>query len=412
MTLLNATVPNDRPFPAVCSVVEPVVDRLTRLDAAAELPFDGRVPTDSRYVVDDILDEIARSRPTVTDVVPLPPDEVAELAHHAPPGLSCAATRLDLRSELGIDASVWVAISDAGRLSGVRLRVESPTRLTTLTDLHAALRIVDPSVAVFSTLDHHTNGPGLPTAPTKDLASVSKIFILDAVLDAVRRGRLSLDHRHRLRASDLCPLSAGLTERHVGLELSVADLCRLMVLRSDNTAADVLLAEVGPDAVVRLIDDGAPDSPAPSTFPSMRELIDRAWGIGSPSTPPPTHGTDLVPVHARRLGHFVPLDRLAAAFARIATSPWTPWPPSARPTVWYKGGAAPGAVSAAWYLPDTDRLLAVAANLDRPYGALEDLYVRQCGDAVLAHVLADRSVATVTGGTPVSATTPAREERP
>lgn len=401
------TILNDRPSPAVCSVVGPVVDRLTRLDAAAELPFDGRVPTDSRYVVDDILDEIARSRPIVTDVVPLPTDEVLELAHHAPPGLSCAATRLDLRSELGVDASVWVAISDAGRLSGVRLHVASPDRLSSPAEVRAALEIVDPSVAVFSTLGDAAGMQAPP--PPKDLASVSKIFILDAVLDAVRRGRIALDHRHTLGATDLCPLSAGLTERHIGLELSVADLCRLMVLRSDNTAADVLLAEVGSDAVIELIRAGAPGSSVPTTFPSMRELIDRAWGIGSASTPPPMHGTDLSPVHDRRVGHFVPLDRLAPAFARIARSEWTPWPPSAGPTVWYKGGAAPGSVSAAWYLPETDGLLAVAANLDRPYGALEDLYVRQCGDAVLAHVLADSTCSTPT---PVLATPSAREARP
>ena len=79
------------------------------------------------------------------------------------------------------------------------------------------------------------------------MCSTFKFVLAAAVLHAAERGRLSLDQRVPVRAQDILNNSGG-TERHVGKDMTVRDLCRATMIVSDNAAANLLLPLVGEPA--------------------------------------------------------------------------------------------------------------------------------------------------------------------
>jgi len=82
------------------------------------------------------------------------------------------------------------------------------------------------------------------------MCSTFKFLLAAAVLQAVDQGRLRLDRRVPVAASDLLGNSPE-TGRHVGAAgMSVADLCRATLIWSDNAAANLLLPLVGGPAGV------------------------------------------------------------------------------------------------------------------------------------------------------------------
>lgn len=91
--------------------------------------------------------------------------------------------------------------------------------------------------------------------------SVSKLWVVLTALDAVDRGRLTLDQRVRIGPEDLTlfyqPLAARVRAEG-SVTMSVRELIETAVTRSDNTANDSLLRTVGgPEAVRRFIDSKA-----------------------------------------------------------------------------------------------------------------------------------------------------------
>jgi beta-lactamase class A len=83
------------------------------------------------------------------------------------------------------------------------------------------------------------------------MASVYKLPIAVELLTQVSQGKLSLDRQVTIGASDIracCTLSRYYPQG--GVTLSVGDLLELMIIESDNTAADSVLRLVGGPAVV------------------------------------------------------------------------------------------------------------------------------------------------------------------
>ncbi len=84
------------------------------------------------------------------------------------------------------------------------------------------------------------------------MASTFKIPVAVQLLHRVDRGELKLDQMIEIHASDLHPGSGTLTQlfNQPGVSLSIRNLMELMLLISDNSAADILLRLAGgPDAV-------------------------------------------------------------------------------------------------------------------------------------------------------------------
>ncbi len=82
------------------------------------------------------------------------------------------------------------------------------------------------------------------------MQSVYKFPIAMAVLAQVDRGKLKLDQKIRVEASDVLQGSRILDEKSQGMEFSLAELLKYMVSESDNTASDVLLKQVGEPRIV------------------------------------------------------------------------------------------------------------------------------------------------------------------
>ncbi|GGJ99546.1 serine hydrolase [Pseudomonas matsuisoli] len=90
------------------------------------------------------------------------------------------------------------------------------------------------------------------------LASMVKVPVAIAVMRAVERGELALDQRLPLLSSDYVD-GAGQTNWHgPGERLTVDWLISQMLINSDNTATDVLIRQIGLDAVNHVVAELAP----------------------------------------------------------------------------------------------------------------------------------------------------------
>ncbi|RZZ83550.1 class A beta-lactamase [Pseudoxanthomonas winnipegensis] len=76
------------------------------------------------------------------------------------------------------------------------------------------------------------------------MCSTFKALLAAHVLSLADAGALSLDERLPIRQAQLLSWAPE-SERHVGKDLTVRDLCRAAVTNSDNTAANLLLARAG-----------------------------------------------------------------------------------------------------------------------------------------------------------------------
>lgn len=82
------------------------------------------------------------------------------------------------------------------------------------------------------------------------MQSLYKFPIAMAVLAQVDQGKLQLDQKVRVEASDIVPDSQVLEKNSQGKEFSLSELLQYMVSKSDSTACDILLRLIGGPAVV------------------------------------------------------------------------------------------------------------------------------------------------------------------
>ena len=299
-------------------------------------------------------------------------------------------TTLTVESGRGIRADLFVAVDDDGTLGGLRMTARTP-RPADPAQLREALSVLDPEAAVLA----RTDDTDVADQRVKAVASLVKIFVQLAVMRAVERGDLHLGHRHALGPDDVSLLSAGLGAQHVGTRITVAELCRLMVLRSDNTATDALIGLVGRRAVVAAMTECGVDPGLNAPFRTMRESAEASWGSGDAvSSTRPDARTTLPPVHRAGLDYYAPLTAVASAMERLAAMSWSPWPtgaqlpPGAPVGVMYKGGNAPGVLSTSWVRRSGHRArsLMFAVNTDEPLGMLEEVYAFTCAESTLSHL--------------------------
>jgi beta-lactamase class A len=81
------------------------------------------------------------------------------------------------------------------------------------------------------------------------MCSTSKLLSVAAILKRIDTGKLAYDKRITYAAADLVTYSP-VTERHLEDGMTILDLCEAALTVSDNTAANLLLAELGGPAGV------------------------------------------------------------------------------------------------------------------------------------------------------------------
>jgi beta-lactamase class A len=85
-------------------------------------------------------------------------------------------------------------------------------------------------------------------------ASVIKIPVMILAFRDADAGRLDLDQRYVIRPEDLRRGSGLIQTFAVGLQPTLRDLVTQMIITSDNTATDILIAKVGRERVNRMLD--------------------------------------------------------------------------------------------------------------------------------------------------------------
>jgi beta-lactamase class A len=82
-------------------------------------------------------------------------------------------------------------------------------------------------------------------------ASVIKIPVLTEAFFRFESGEAQKSETYRIREEDKLPSCGALSYLHTGLEVTFEDLCTLMIILSDNTAANLLIKKFGIDAINR-----------------------------------------------------------------------------------------------------------------------------------------------------------------
>ncbi|WP_017569535.1 serine hydrolase [Nocardiopsis halotolerans] len=363
------------------SLTETVLDLVTGTEQVArehsERLFGRNVTDEQLLALTDSMEGVRLSRPRILSSREAPEERVTAVA---------------VESERGIRADLFVAVEDDGTLGGFRVLTPTPEP-TDARSLRSALAVLDPHAAVL------VRAEGIDTADTqvKAVASLVKVFVQLAVMRAVERGELHLGHRHVLGAGDISLLSAGLGPRHVGARITVAELCRLMILRSDNTAMDTLVRLVGREAVAEEMARCGVDPSLNTPLRTMREAAELSWGPAAGTADPAAHWnslTHLPRVHHLGLDYYAPLTAVASAMEQLAAMSWTPWPtgaqlpPGAPIGLLYKGGNAPGVLAASWTRRSREHTgsLMFAVNTDEPLGMLEEFYAFTCAESMLTRL--------------------------
>ena len=84
-------------------------------------------------------------------------------------------------------------------------------------------------------------------------ASVIKLPVMIELFRQARAGLLSLQERHALQDAERLPSCDTLKAMHTGIEMTLMDLCQLMIIVSDNAATNILIRRVGMENVNRTL---------------------------------------------------------------------------------------------------------------------------------------------------------------
>jgi beta-lactamase class A len=120
---------------------------------------------------------------------------------------------------------------------------------------------------------------GTNTDLSLPLASIFKLYVLLAVSDAVKSGKVSWNDQLTVTKWGKAVGAAGLDEVPDGTTVSVRTAAQQMISASDNMATDLLIERLGPGAVERALAEAGHHDPGSMTpFPTTHELFSVGWG--------------------------------------------------------------------------------------------------------------------------------------
>lgn len=219
------------------------------------------------------------------------------------------------------------------------------------------------------------------------VASLVKIIISAALCNEIRKENISLACKYTIQEEDISYLSTGLTLKDIGKEVSVKELLSLMLLASDNSAMDIVIKLIGISKIEKYVANFNQENKyhfSPE-FKLTKKLYGKAWDIKDLDHYNPKEYVDSVKWNLG-FDYFIPLDLINKISLDLNKFEWLPWDelPTAKVTI-YKGGSAPGVLSAMWCTreSETDSILSFAINRTEPYTILEELYAYECARKIL-----------------------------
>lgn len=173
-----------------------------------------------------------------------------------------------------------VVVDSAGLISGLLLKPGRPLpTVTSLSDLDSALKSlgVNASASVFTVSNTNTCTAthSFGDQNAHPLGSMFKLYVLGAVVQAVKDGKLSWDQQLTV-SKDVKSLPSGqLQDAPDGTKVTVQHAAELMISVSDNTAADMLIGAVGGPAVEKaVVATGASHQALLTPFLKTRQMFD------------------------------------------------------------------------------------------------------------------------------------------
>ena len=177
----------------------------------------------------------------------------------------------------GTQLQVTLDVDAQGLISGLLIAPAPLPAPTTWEGVDAALRSVAPEVHLL--VANVTNGSLQPVhsidpATAAPLGSMFKLYVLDALGDAVASGKVTWNQPLTITAQLKSLPSGELQTKPDGTQISVQDVATKMISISDNTAADMLIDLVGRPAVeAALTATGMADPSRSRPFLTTREMF-------------------------------------------------------------------------------------------------------------------------------------------
>ncbi len=183
---------------------------------------------------------------------------------------------------------------------------------------------------------------GMNSSERLPISSISKLAVIGATLDAVKAGRLNMDHQLELQARDLSLPSGTWHTLPIGASRSVSEAMSAALLASDNTANDLLIRAVGRARVHDFAVEHL-GHVAGMPFLTTVELFKLSWSSGTdlrnrfisgdfqerltiladevPNLPMPVLNYDEEPVDQLQIQWFGRSDAMCAMWARLLADP-------------------------------------------------------------------------------------------
>lgn len=193
--------------------------------------------------------------------------------------LKAGAATLKLTTSYGAQQELRIHTDDDTMVDGFDLTT-LPPKISSFSDVDAVLSKTKARYSWQATKvddGHCDRVAGTNTDMSLPLASIFKLYVLDAVSDAIKAGTVSWDDQ--LTVTEKGKAVGSSMDLPVGAQISVRTAAEKMIATSDNMATDMLIEKVGPQAVDdALVKTGHHDPAAMTPFPTMYELFTIAWG--------------------------------------------------------------------------------------------------------------------------------------
>lgn len=195
--------------------------------------------------------------------------------------IGAGSARLHLISSFGAQQDIELRTDDQTMVSRFTIDTRKPV-VNSWQDVDAALSRTGArySWQVSKVEDGDcTKVAGTNTEESLPLASIFKTYVLYAVEEAVRAGRVRWDDTVTITSEAKKLGSSGFDTLPPGSRITVRQAAGKMISTSDNMATDLLIALMGTRAVERALADAGHHDPASMTpFPTMREIFAIGWG--------------------------------------------------------------------------------------------------------------------------------------
>lgn len=282
-----------------------------------------------------------------------------------------------------IQATLRIQVTDNGKLDRLLVKPKVP-HIQSMSDFISAAENLDASVGV-SALSEKTDNCIVHSDLPLAVSSLVKVVVASIILGQIEEKQVELSQLYTISESDISILSAGLSAKNIGSSVTVKELLMLMLLFSDNSAMDILV-KLGGENLQKSFKSmkGIPSTKkfdASLGIETTKNVYGAAWGIPSDGTDEEMREKSRTEVRwVDGLDYFIPLETInSAAYSLVHSSIYKELFDSRQD--FFKGGSAPGVISALIASPGEDRsrpIISLAFNRASSFSLVEETYALSC----------------------------------